>query len=190
MCCGTKRGGIIRCPLGCVYLSAAEQHPPAVVQRRRNHFAQWLGAAAAGLTERQIEVFLLLQRLLVVAERRLEAERLTDLEVAEAAGALAATAETAAKGLIYEHRAASLGAQRLAAELKTAFGALAEEGWRPADADLAAALRRVERAAREAPAAFGDARAYLAGVAELFPPSERRRAAAGPAEPGPRLIVP
>ncbi len=191
ICCGTGRGVTIRCPADCVYLTAAEQHPPAVVQRRRDGHVQFLASAAAGLGEGQAELFLLVQSLIAAAAARLAVERLTDSDVAAAAGALAATHETAARGLIYEHHATTPGAERLAAELKTALVALEREGWRLRHEDVGAVLRRVERAATDAGGAFGDARAYLALVAELFPP---RRAARGgvavAAEEGPRLILP
>ena len=66
--------------------------------------------------------------------------------MAEAAAALAATFETAARGVIYEHRPASLPAERLATALKPV---LAEAGKGSASAferDAAVVLRRLEEA--------------------------------------------
>jgi hypothetical protein len=187
VCCGTQRRVTIACPADCGYLSAAEQHPRAAVQRRRGRHAQWLLRVADGLTDRQAEIFLLLHALVAAAVARLAPEALTDRDVAAAAAALAATHDTAAKGIIYEHRAPSIAAERLVAELKAALRAAEAEGWRLGDTDLAAAFRRLEQAARDAANALGGERAYLALVGELFPPSRR---AHGAAERAPRLIVP
>jgi hypothetical protein len=48
----------------------------------------------------------------------LELQAVIDDDVVEAATAMAATFETASKGVIYEHRPTSLSAQRLMSELK------------------------------------------------------------------------
>jgi len=78
----------------------------------------------------------------------LEAAR--DVDVADAAGALASTYETESKGLIYEHRPGSLPAQRMAAELRTVFGQLGRERPSAFVRDAAAVLRRLEQLARGA----------------------------------------
>lgn len=86
---------------------------------------------------------------------------LTDDDVAEAAAALAATFETAAKGVIYEHRASSLAAQRLAAAGRRFLDELGRAGTRVPDADAAAVFRAIERGARDARKAEGLPTSYL-----------------------------
>jgi hypothetical protein len=89
---------------------------------------------------------------------------LVDADVAEAAGALASTLETASKGIIYEHQPSSLPAQRLMAELRDAVARWARATGRSAQADrwAAEALRRVEKGARASRAQLGGGdRAYL-----------------------------
>ena len=72
-----------------------------------------------------------------------------DEDIAQAAGALAATFETAGRGIVYEHRPASLPAERLLTELKTLMAEIAKEGGSAVERDAVFALRRVEAAARE-----------------------------------------
>ncbi len=191
VCCGTKRLSEIRCPADCPYLSSARQHPPAVVQRRRERQGRYLATMVDGLTQGQYQLFLLLQ-IAAAGHAARVGSGLRDREIAEAAGALAATYETAAKGIIYEHQAADLLAQRLVADLRAAIEAVGREGRVPRDADLAAALRRTERAAREAERAFGGEGAYRDLLADLFPDAGAQPAP-GPAAGAPdvpRLIIP
>ncbi len=75
---------------------------------------------------------------------------LRDEDVAEAAAASASTLETARKGIIYEHQAVSVPAQRLTAELGRVVAELsAQAGSQQArlERDAAVALRRMEQGA-------------------------------------------
>ena len=97
---------------------------------------------------------------------------LTDDGVAESAATLASTFETATRGLIYEHRPASLAAQRLSVTIKEALGALAEARRPGFERDAAVVLRRIERGALDARKQFGgDPTAYLGLVERLAGPS-------------------
>lgn len=189
VCCGTKRQREIQCPPACVYLSSAREHPAAVVQRRHERDMRYFLPLIADLTEPQYRMMLLFQAILLKhAQGALPPVR--DEDVADAAAAVAATLETARKGIIYEHQAASVPAQRLAAELSRTAGELARREGAPAsvERDAAVALRRVERGARGAAAALaGDEspvfltlmRRLMAGAAE----------AAGPEPPEGRVII-
>ena len=116
MCCATKRQVEINCPPDCGYLSSARAHPPAVVQRRQERDVSFILPLVSELTETQYRLLLLFQSATVKhAERRLPTLR--DEDIAEAAAAAAATLETARKGIIYEHQAVSVPAQRLTSEL-------------------------------------------------------------------------
>lgn len=192
VCCGSKRLVEIRCPSDCAYLAVAEQHPPAVVQRRRERQGRWLASVVDGLTQAQYQLFLFVQ-VSIAAHATRAAWPLLDRDVEEAARALASTFETASKGIIYEHQAASLPAQRLAADVRAAIEALGREGRPARDDDVASALQRTERAAQKAGREFGGERAYLDLLAELFPKAAERAVAEGGIDAGPRasgLIIP
>jgi len=99
-------------------------------------------------SERQSQVFLLVSTYLVRYEAP-ELQPLIDADVAEAMTALAATFETAARGVIYEHRPASLPAERLVAGLKPLLAEAGKGGGTAFERDAAGVLRRVEEAVRE-----------------------------------------
>jgi hypothetical protein len=104
------------------------------------------------LTEMQYRLFLYFQSL-VLQHAKGAIPAPLDADVADAASSVAATLETAGKGIIYEHQAQSLPAQRLGAELGRAVADLAQQAAAHAsrvERDAAAALRRLERVAREA----------------------------------------
>src|SRR5437762_3565531 len=125
VCCGTKRLTEIACPPDCPYLTSARVHPAAVVQRQHERDMQFLLPRIGDLTETQYRLFLYVQALvLTYAKSAIPAPH--DVDVAEAAATVAATLETARKGIIYEHQAASLPAQRLATEIGRAVADLAK----------------------------------------------------------------
>lgn len=160
VCCATKRQVEIRCPPDCVYLSSARAHPPAVVQRRQERDVSFILPLVSELTDTQYRLVLLFQSATVKhAEGALP--KLRDEDIAEAAGAAASTLETARKGIIYEHQAVSVPAQRLTLELgKVVADLSAQAGSQQArlERDAAVALRRLEQGARTAAGALdGDA---------------------------------
>src|SRR6266487_4501371 len=117
VCCGTKRLVEIHCPSDCAYLASAREHPPAVVLRQQQRDAELLAQVILELSDRQSQLFLLIAAFLLDYQPP-ELQPLIDDDVAEAAAALASTFETASRGVIYEHRPASLPAERLTAALK------------------------------------------------------------------------
>ena len=120
MCCGTKRMVEIRCPSDCPYLATAREHPPAVVVRQQRQDLGLLVEFLRDLNARQSQLFFLIAAL-IARYKPSELESIVDDDVVQAAGTLAATYETAARGVIYEHRAASIPAARLATALKAAL---------------------------------------------------------------------
>src|SRR4026207_666456 len=132
ICCGTKRLTEIQCPDDCVYLTSAREHPAAVVKRQQEHDFAILLPTLQGLTERQHQLFFLFQS--VIARHTPEGfSRLLDDDVAEAAGAGAATLGTGARGVIYEHAAPSRPGQRLASEMKAMLADMEKQGVRVYD---------------------------------------------------------
>jgi hypothetical protein len=188
ICCATKRLTEIACPSDCGYLAAARDHPSAAVVRRQQRDLGVFLPLVRDFSERQSELFVVLATLLR-SYRPTGLDVLVDDDVSEALGALASTLETAARGVIYEHRPASGPAIRLVAAMRSA---LADDGApRPSgfDRDAAVVLRRLESAAVEARKQFpGERRAFLDLLGRVF---SREQTAVEPAQDeAPRLIVP
>ena len=164
VCCGTKRLVEIDCPKDCPYLASAREHPAAAAVRRERRDMDILLPHLRDLSERQSQLFFLISTFLLRYEPP-EFHKLVDADVADAAAALASTFETAARGVIYEHRPAALPAERLAAALKSVVSEAGQHGGSAFERDAAVVLRRIEEAARAAgPPGAGDdptVRAYL-----------------------------
>src|SRR5206468_4068765 len=148
VCCGTKRLVQIQCPPDCVYLATARDHPPAALVRRQQQDLGLLVHFMRDLNDRQSQLFFLVTTFLVQYQSP-ELQPLIDHDVAEAGAAMAATLETSARGVIYEHRPASLPAERLMNALKPVLAQAGGRGGTPFDRDAAVVMRRVEEAARE-----------------------------------------
>ena len=101
VCCGTKRRIEIQCPDDCSYLIGARTHPPAVLQRQQQRDAHILGGMIRELSETQYRVLMLLQST-ILHYRASAVPSLLDVDVADAAQALAATLESSDRGIIYE----------------------------------------------------------------------------------------
>ncbi len=148
VCCGTRRLVEIPCPADCPFLSASRTHPPAVVKRQHERDAVWMALMLEGLDERQQQLcWLVLQPVLAFSDPFLAP---ADADLTDAVAALAATYETAGKGVIYEHRAGSLVGQRLGGEIRRALTEAGIESSRALERDAVIVLRRVEAAARAA----------------------------------------
>jgi hypothetical protein len=116
-----------------------------VIQRRQDRDLQFMVPLLANLTEDQHR---LLIYFLAVIGRRADASvpLLIDSDVADAVSAVAATLETAGKGIIYEHQATSIPAQQLAQEISRSLEEIASRaGSRRSrvERDAAAALRQI-----------------------------------------------
>jgi hypothetical protein len=162
-----------------------------VTLRQQERDVAALVPAIQDLTERQYQLFALFNA--HIARHKPEGfVRLVDDDVAEAAAALAGTLETASRGVIYEHSAQSLPAQRLATELKELLAQMREQGAKIFDSEAAVALRATERGARETRTrAEGADVAYLQLTTRLLKLNRtRREEAATPSHPGSSLILP
>lgn len=147
-CCGTKRLVEIQCPSDCAYLASAREHPPAAKVRQQQRELAALVRAMRDLNERQSRLFSFILTLVARYEAP-ELHSLVDDDVAEAMAALGATFETAVRGVIYEHRPASLSAERLVAALKPLLAEAGQNAGTGFQRDAAVVLRRIEVAARE-----------------------------------------
>jgi hypothetical protein len=194
VCCGTKRLVEIACPPDCPYLASARAHPAAVVQRQQDRDMRFLLPRISDLSEPQYRLFLFLQGVVLQYAREADPTPL-DIDVAEATATVAATLETAGKGIIYEHQAATIPAQRLAAEIRKVVAEVAQGNGADAarvERDAAKSLRRIEGAARAAQAEVPDATypdmSWLAMSTRLMSSA----AAAEPVEPEadkPRIVL-
>jgi hypothetical protein len=151
VCCGTKRLVEIRCPTDCGHLKTSQAHPPAAVRRRQDRDLGFLMAMHEGLSAAQSELlWAILTFVAGLGGDRLA--KVVDEDLSDGAAALAATYETAGRGLIYEHRPQSLPAQRIVTDLQGFLGTLAAESHaaaRRVERDAATALRRLEAGTRE-----------------------------------------
>jgi hypothetical protein len=100
------------------------------------------------LNERQTQLFLMMASVIKAYEPQ-DLGAIVDTDVIEAAEALAATYETAARGVIYEHRPRSLQAERLLATVKPVLTEAGKGLGSAFDRDAAVVLRCVGTAARE-----------------------------------------
>lgn len=191
VCCGTKRLVEIDCPESCPHLTTAREHPAAQVKRQQERDVAVLLPSIRHLTERQHQLYFLFHS--VIARHTPEGfARLVDEDVEQAAAAVAATLETAARGVIYQHTAPSLPAQRLATELTAMLEQIRAQGATVSDAEAAIALRAIEQGARDARTAPGSTdTAYTSLMGRLL--RVRRNRGGGepePAKPSSTLIVP
>jgi uncharacterized protein YheU (UPF0270 family) len=146
------------------------------------------------LTEPQYRLFLFLQGVILQYARTADPTPL-DIDAAEAAATVAATLETAGKGIIYEHPAATIPAQRLATELRKVVADVAQRNGADAgrvERDAAQALRRMEAAARTAHSEVPDPTypdmSWLALASRLMSAAAAAEAAQPPAEK-PRIVL-
>lgn len=157
LCCGTKRLTEIDCPADCVYLAAAREHPPAAAVRQQQQDFALFVQALRDFNRRQAQLFLAVNTVIARYEPP-DLQAIADEDVVDAAAALAATFETASRGVIYEHRPSTRSAERLAMEIRRVLLEAGHSGGAPFERDAAVVLRRVEQTARTA---GEDARAYL-----------------------------
>jgi hypothetical protein len=181
VCCGTKRLVEISCPADCVYLASARSHPPAIAQRQLEHDRALMLPLLQGLSERQARLFLMFAAL--TSRHQPEGfQKLLDDDVAQAAGALAATLETASRGIVYEHQPASLPATRLMAELKAMIAEVTKSGGSALERDAAIGLRRLELGAKQSAPGHPASNDFQQLLVRVLAPGP---GAVGPDEPEP-----
>ena len=179
ICCGTKRLVEIPCPADCAWLASAREHPPAVFVRQQQRDLTQLVQFMRDLDRRQSQLFFLINTFIKEYQPP-DLHAPVDDDVVEAADALAATYETAARGVIYEHRAQSLPAERLATALKPLLADAGKGLGSAFERDAAVVLRRVSAAAREVKAHEPqNKRAFLELLQRVMRPSHARDAASG-----------
>jgi hypothetical protein len=136
----------IACPDDCRYLESADRHPAAVVKKQIEADVSVLMSTIGPLSEQQLQLFFLLQSM-VLSYQPEGLARLTDSDVALAAGALARSLESASKGVIFEEGTASMVAEGLRRALKPVIDEVTKGGGTRAEREVAIVLRAIERGA-------------------------------------------
>jgi hypothetical protein len=168
VCCATKRLVEIACPEDCRYQGAAQRHPAAVVRKQIDHDLSLLMGTVGRLSEQQLQLFFLIQTL-VLAYKPEGLGRITDADVALSVGALAASLETASKGVIFDEALTSIPAEGLRRALKPAIEEITKAGGARAEREVAMVLRSVERGASHAGGHIPDGQTtYLELVGRVF----------------------
>lgn len=175
VCCATKRQVEVRCPANCPHLANARANPSATERRQQEADVRALLTGAGRLSETQLQLFFMVNSYFLRHPPE-GVPRPVDAEVADAAQAVAATFETASRGVIYEHAALTPGGQRMATELLGWLQEAGKGGGSRFERDVAEVLTAVHRAATP-PSGLEDApRAYLERVARVLgqdaPPAE------------------
>ena len=145
VCCGTKRLVQIRCPSDCAWLASAREHPPAASVRQQQRDVGTVVQFMRDFSERQSQLFVLITTFLVRYETP-DLPALLDDDVAEGMSALAATFDTASRGVIYDHRPASVLAGRLTTALKPLLAEAGQGAGSAFERDAAVVLRRIGEA--------------------------------------------
>lgn len=193
VCCGTKRLVQITCPSDCAWLASAREHPPAAIIRRQQQDIGLLVQSMRDFSQVQSRLFFLVTAFLVHYEPP-ELHTLIDDDVAEAMSALAATFETASRGLIYDHRPASIVAERLTMALKPMLAEAGQGAGSGFERDAAVVLRRLEEAVHDGRALDqGNRLAFLDLLRRVIMKTPEAGGGAPPAADAPdrtRLMVP
>ena len=186
VCCGTKRLVEIACPPTCTYLESAQRHPAAVVKRQQEADLTVLMGALGRVSEPQLQLFFLVQSFVSRFAGKMDGlGRLVDADVADAVGAIAASFETASRGVLYEHSATSSTGESLRRELQEFLAQLGRGAGTRFERLAAEVLRGIERAARhETPGVGTGPVDYLALAARIL--QERLPNA----QPASSLIIP
>ena len=168
VCCATKRLIEIACTEDCRYLDAAQRHPAAVVKRQIDADLTRLMSTVGRLSEQHLQLFFLLQSMML-AHKPEGLVSLQDVDVALAAGALAASLESAGRGVIFEESTSSIVAESLRRALKPVVAELTRNGGSRAEREVAVVLRAIERGAKHEGGHIPDGNTtYLELVARVF----------------------
>ncbi len=149
----------------------------------------WLIRAMRDFNQKQSELFLLVCTS-VARYRPTEWQTPSDQDVIEAVSSLASTFETSVRGIIYEHRAQSATAERLAASLKPAILDAGRGGGSAFERDATVVLRRVADVATDLQKTTGGARPFLDLLERTIQKEAEAPESSTPSPDSTRLIVP
>jgi hypothetical protein len=186
VCCATKRLVEIHCTEDCRYLESGQRHPAAVVKRQIDRDVTILMASVGRLNEQQLQLFFLLQSM-VLSYKPEGLARLVDSDVVLASGALAASLESASKGVIFEEATASVVAEGLRRAMKPVLEEITKNSGSRAEREVAIVLRGMERGARHDGGHIPDGEtSYLELVGRVF----QQKPQPGPSPEKPLIVLP
>jgi hypothetical protein len=158
----------IACPTNCVYLEAAQRHPAAATKRQQERDLAVLLTTLGHVSEAQLELFFLIQTWLLRFKPG-DFGSVVDADLADATSALAASFETASRGVIYEQQAQSRNAEHLRRELQAFLAQIGRGGGPRFEAQAAEVLRGIERGASHEAEGIGPGEQdYLSLVARVL----------------------
>jgi hypothetical protein len=192
VCCATKRLVEIQCTEDCRYLESGQRYPAAVIKRQIDRDVTVLMASVGRLSEQQLQLFFLLQSM-VLAYKPEGLARLVDDDVALATGALAGSLETASKGVIFEEATASVVAEGLRRAMKPVLEDITKNSGSRAEREVAIVLRAMERGAKHEGGHIPEGEtSYLELVGRVFhsPSRPSRSGATGPDPAKPLIVLP
>lgn len=168
VCCATKRLVEISCPEDCRYLDAAQRHPAAIVRKQIDRDLARLMLTVGRLSEQQLQLFFLLQSM-ILAYRPEGFSRMSDSDVALAAGALASSLESASNGVIFDEAISSIPAEGLRKTVKPVIEEITKDSGGRGQREVALVLRAMERGARHEGGLIPDGEtSYLELVGRVF----------------------
>jgi hypothetical protein len=147
VCCATKRLVEISCPEDCRYLDSAQRHPAAVIKRQIDRDLAQLMLTVGRLSEQQLQLFFLLQSM-VLSYKPEGLSRVTDTDVAVAVGAVAASLESASKGVIFQEAVSSVPAEGLRKAIAPVIEEITKNSGGRGEREVALVLRAMERGAK------------------------------------------
>lgn len=198
VCCGTKRLVEIACPSDCPYLEAADRHPAAAVKRRQEHDLAVLTSSLGPLSQPQLQLFFVIQAFVagLTQGRGLVPDGglnpVQDGDLAEAAAALAASFETAARGVVYEQQCSSVVAEEMRRSLRAFLAEMAQGTGSRLEREAAVVLRGIERGARHQADGLPDGNtAYLESVRRILQEriGHKPGASSTPPPDEPRIVI-
>jgi hypothetical protein len=158
--------------------------------RRQHSDVASLVRLTRDFNERQSQLFFHIVTFLVRYQAP-ELQPLIDEDVTQAMAALAATFETSSRGIIYEHRAASVPAERLVNGLKPLLTEAGQGGGTVFERDASVVLRRLENAGGEVMEEdAGHRRAFLDLIGRIIHQHENDSSATEHPDEAPRVIIP
>jgi hypothetical protein len=163
-----------------------------VAIRQHERDVRFFAPIVANLSQQQVALLMMLHDVLA-RYRPTAVPRLTDRDVADAAGALASTYETAERGILYEHQPSGLHATRLSKDIQAFVERLTKELGAGVQAAAPAALRAMHTAAGSAASLDSGDCAYLDLIDRLIAtPGDTADRGTGTRQlfEAPRLIVP
>jgi hypothetical protein len=188
VCCATKRLVEISCTEDCRYLEAAQRHPAAVIKKQIDQDLSVLMATVGRFSEQQLQLFFLLQSM-VLSYKPEGLAKVLDADVAQASAALAGSLESSSNGIIFEEAVASLPAEGLRRALKPVIDEIIKGSGSRAEREVAFVLRGIERGAKHEGGFIPDGEtSYLELVGRVFQQKPQQRGGAGD-RPGKPLIV-